>query len=1124
VRFGSWGWGCALPDWRDDIRAAVEVWIKAEGGEDSDQRSRAAGSPVVLVGPARRDPEPGWYAVDLRGKKFDLDRAEGLRLTGPGRPQAGQGFAPLDVIFDGRQLRVHVAEFVDLDEAYLWRQSQPVTYLLTQLRDGLRAIGDAGLAHELVGGRLAEPPDSPKQIAGFSPAQREAYGSCFTPGVRLVWGPPGTGKTRVLSEAISDLAAAGRRVLLASATNIAVDNALAGVLRHGRHRSGDLVRVGPPQLREIADNPSVSLSHLVRGRLTEVEQRREDINRQLLALRKRAADLAAEDAALAGFDPDEHARIRTLIETTDRIPHLAERVSQAAGERERAQTALARAEELVVGAQTDVDDTKETLEASGRIADLERDLAKNQAAADQLRVTALKARADADRVAANLEDAQAGSKFQRWRNRAAIAARQDELAALEAAAETAEQRARDNQELIERVRQTTHSQIGQLRARVRYSDEQIAQRHTALQQARRYRSGVADRYAELDGRHRSATAELAAAEATSRPSAEERAAVDRAIRDDLPARHQRLLAMHAQTAAAEADRQRLEQQYDKTQEEFERLRRNAEAVLIKRAKVVATTLARLRTSKVLLDGPYDVVLIDEVGAATVPEVLLAISRARTTAVLLGDFLQLGAVISPKIKDSDDPAVRRWLCQDVFSLCGITTAAGARAHPGCTTLDIQHRFGPVIMDLANKIAYDGQLRPGDEIRDHEPDDPEIVLIDTDGAGDLSQVRATGPTKGWWPIGALIARILADYHRTREEDVGVVTPYTHQADATLEAFRDREHADTNPTDVGTAHRFQGREFDIVVFDLVEDHLQPRRMATAHPKGAAFDRESLRLFTVAVTRTRHRLYLIGSRTRINNARPGTPLAQLAPLLRANGRTIAARYLANLPDDPRDTRRQTDLLGPVGQELSTILAEHVRVTEIQDERQFYTTFATHLRSAQRTIWMWAPWTANRLKTILPLLAEAADRGVKIVTFVRDPSDNTQGKPNSQQQLASLRTVVPTVIEVHTLHQKIVVIDERVVMLGSLNALSQSHSREVMLVMEGHHFARKLLEHEQARAMANPPPACGRCGSKTIDLRRTKRQSWQWRCYAPTSTPRSDGRRSSCGWTTPLQETRDAL
>jgi hypothetical protein len=30
-----------------------------------------------------------------------------------------------------------------------------------------------------------------------------------------------------------------------------------------------------------------------------------------------------------------------------------------------------------------------------------------------------------------------------------------------------------------------------------------------------------------------------------------------------------------------------------------------------------------------LDGPYDVVLIDEVGAATLPEVLLAVAKAST---------------------------------------------------------------------------------------------------------------------------------------------------------------------------------------------------------------------------------------------------------------------------------------------------------------------------------------------------------------------------------------------------------------------------------------------------------------------------------------------------------------
>nr|WP_282108210.1 hypothetical protein [Streptomyces liliiviolaceus] len=37
-----------------------------------------------------------------------------------------------------------------------------------------------------------------------------------------------------------------------------------------------------------------------------------------------------------------------------------------------------------------------------------------------------------------------------------------------------------------------------------------------------------------------------------------------------------------------------------------------------------------------------------------------------------------------------------------------------------------------------------------------------------------------------------------------------------------------------------------------------------------------------------------------------------------------------------------------------------------------------------------------------------------------------------------------------HVMHQKIAVIDERTVMLGSLNALSQSNTREVILTMRG--------------------------------------------------------------------------
>ncbi|MFH9864080.1 AAA domain-containing protein [Streptomyces sp. NPDC017202] len=53
-----------------------------------------------------------------------------------------------------------------------------------------------------------------------------------------MWGPPGTGKTTVLKRAIGDLTARGDRVLLVSATNVAVDNALSGGREGEQARSG----------------------------------------------------------------------------------------------------------------------------------------------------------------------------------------------------------------------------------------------------------------------------------------------------------------------------------------------------------------------------------------------------------------------------------------------------------------------------------------------------------------------------------------------------------------------------------------------------------------------------------------------------------------------------------------------------------------------------------------------------------------------------------------------------------------------------------------------------------------------------------------------------------------------
>jgi AAA domain/PLD-like domain len=357
------------------------------------------------------------------------------------------------------------------------------------------------------------------------------------------------------------------------------------------------------------------------------------------------------------------------------------------------------------------------------------------------------------------------------------------------------------------------------------------------------------------------------------------------------------------------------------------------------------------------------------------------------------------------------------------------------------------------------------------------------------------------------------VLADYHQRRGERTGIVTPYRPQADATLEALRDHEAGTGAITEVGTAHRFQGREFEVVVFDLVEDDDRRRWMAEASRNGTNYERDGVRLFTVAVTRAKTRLYLIGSRRKISAAPFGTPLGHVAAMLRS-GQVRAVQATKLITPTATATAEPAEL-GPFGSELAEILAAHVQVADIHDERSFYEVFSEYLNQARSLIWIWAPWTTpRRVTSLLPVLTDAVGRGVRVTLFVRDPGDSLQRKPQYQQYLAKLRAVLNTVVEINVMHQKIVVIDERTVMLGSLNVLSQSRTREVMLIMHGAHFARRLLEDERAEDFASPP-RCGACKGTKIDLRRSRAGEWFWRCYEQGCPSRSSGGRNT--WTQPV-------
>lgn len=86
-------------------------------------------------------------------------------------------------------------------------------------------------------------------------AQKKAINKSFYQPLSIIWGPPGTGKTTTIAKAIEAHLNAGRKVLLVSHANNAVDQALLDVAKQMKntafYNDGELVRLGTPTDTEI---------------------------------------------------------------------------------------------------------------------------------------------------------------------------------------------------------------------------------------------------------------------------------------------------------------------------------------------------------------------------------------------------------------------------------------------------------------------------------------------------------------------------------------------------------------------------------------------------------------------------------------------------------------------------------------------------------------------------------------------------------------------------------------------------------------------------------------------------------------------------------------------------------
>lgn len=277
--------------------------------------------------------------------------------------------------------------------------------------------------------------------------------------------------------------------------------------------------------------------------------------------------------------------------------------------------------------------------------------------------------------------------------------------------------------------------------------------------------------------------------------------------------------------------------------------------LMRQAPVVATTIDALVGSEELRGRRFDAVIVDEVVDTPAFKVFYAAAKADRTVVLVGDFMQSAPADYQAGMGDGGLATADWQTGDVFALAGITDRASAERNSHCVMLSVQYRYPPAIASLSSGLCYDGLLQSAAEpgvVKPGlvEPAGAAVVFHDTSGMRlDFQSVNNSWRCKQTVQLVSAIAQ-------REPASLGFVTFYRAQAELARRLLQYEAPA----AECGTAHSFQGREFDAMIVDLMQDD-QPRWASLADIHGDARATGAARLLNVAVTRSTRRLHLIGN-----------------------------------------------------------------------------------------------------------------------------------------------------------------------------------------------------------------------------------------------------------------------
>lgn len=237
--------------------------------------------------------------------------------------------------------------------------------------------------------------------------------------------------------------------------------------------------------------------------------------------------------------------------------------------------------------------------------------------------------------------------------------------------------------------------------------------------------------------------------------------------------------------------------------------RETETKVLADARVILCTLATSYLSPVLADQTFDVLIAEEAGMATLPALFVAAAKCTKRAIMVGDPRQL-----PPIVQSNDELVRRAIGRSIFEI----TVPSPETSPHVAMLTTQYRMAPPIGALVGALFYGDRLVHAakvDEITARAPfpgDAATVVDVPSTCTRAPKGSSRTNARSAERTVELAHEAVLAG-HGT----VAVITPYAAQAVELRRLLNAKNLGEV--VECATIHRFQGRECDVVILDLVD-----------------------------------------------------------------------------------------------------------------------------------------------------------------------------------------------------------------------------------------------------------------------------------------------------------------